>query len=67
MTSSLSYTVNEVSVTLRYILLSPTVHRHGLPTSRYSYLMSSDRKGYKLPYRDVVKVKNTWLCVLMVL
>nr|CCE21337.1 putative beta-carotenoid oxygenase [Suberites domuncula] len=35
----------------------PTVHpyRHGLSTSRYSYLMSSDRTGYKLPYRDVVK------------
>ena len=36
----------------------PTVHpfRHGLPSSRYSYLMASDRPGYNLPYRDIVKV-----------
>ncbi len=38
----------------------PTVHpyRHGFPNSRYSYLMASDRKGYNLPYRDVVKVRH---------
>jgi len=37
----------------------PTVHpyRHGFPDTRYSYLMASDRKGYNLPYRDVVKVR----------
>ena len=36
----------------------PTVHpfRHGLSTSRYNYLMASDRQGYNLPYRDVIKV-----------
>ena len=36
----------------------PTVHpyRHGLPNSRFSYLMASDRPGKNLPYRDVVKV-----------
>ena len=49
----------------------PTVHpyRHGLPNSRYSYLMASDRKGYNLPYRDVVKVCGeechfTPLCII---
>ena len=37
----------------------PTVHqyRHGVPT-RYAYLMASDRKGYNLPYRDVIKVST---------
>lgn len=35
----------------------PTTHpyRHGVPNTRYSYLMASDRKGCNLPYRDVVK------------
>ncbi len=35
----------------------PSTHpyRHGCNT-RYAYLMASDRPGYNLPYRDVVKV-----------
>lgn len=35
----------------------PTMHpfRHGLPSSRYNYLMASNRPGYNLPYRDIVK------------
>ena len=35
----------------------PTIHpyRHGKST-RYSYLMASDRPGCSMPYRDVVKV-----------
>jgi len=35
------------------------LYRHGFPNSRYSYLMASDRKGYNLPYRDIVKVNCT--------
>ena len=37
----------------------PTTHpyRHGHSNCRYSYLMASDRKGYNLPYRDIVKVR----------
>lgn len=36
----------------------PSVHpyRHGMPNSRFSYIMASDRKGYNMPYRDIVKV-----------
>lgn len=36
----------------------PTTHpyRHGHNGGRFSYLMASDREGYNLPYRDVVKV-----------
>lgn len=36
----------------------PCVHpyRHGHRGGRYAYLMASDRKGYNLPYRDIVKV-----------
>lgn len=43
----------------------PTVHpyRHGYSNARYSYLMASDRKGYNLPYRDVVKVSVGGLLV----
>ena len=40
------------------------LYRHGFPNSRYSYLMASDRKGYNLPYRDIVKVNRT-LCSLI--
>ena len=37
----------------------PYVHpyRHGFPNCCYSYLMASDRKGFNLPYRDIVKVR----------
>ena len=37
----------------------PSVHpyRHGVKGTRYSYLMASDRPGFNLPYRDIVKVK----------
>ncbi|XP_001635106.2 apocarotenoid-15,15'-oxygenase [Nematostella vectensis] len=30
-------------------------YRHGMPGTRYNYLMASARPGYNLPYRDIVK------------
>ena len=39
----------------------PSTHpyRHGMCGTRYNYFMACDRPGFNLPYRDVVKVRQS--------